>query len=74
MMAAEVLATVEDEARGVSATVIALSVDTGASHPDVLVQVIEYHEVRPLRIENYPSLAKVWAEDDDDVFANEPGV
>lgn len=71
MIGTEVLATVEEP--NVSATVIALTFTTSGARINML-SVIDYTEVRPLRIENFPSLAKVWDEDDDNIFADEPGV
>lgn len=71
MIGTEVLATVEEP--NVSATVIALTFTTSAARINML-SVIDYTEVRPLRIDNFPSLAKVWDEDDDNIFADEPGV
>jgi len=71
MIGTEVLAIVEEEK--VSAKVIGLTFTTTSTHINMLA-VLDYTEVRPLRIENYPSLAKVWDEDDDNIFADEPGV
>ena len=69
----EVLATVEGEK--VSAQIVALTATTGRPLLTTLLHITDYREVRPLRIENYPSLAKVWDEhDDDDLFADTPGV
>lgn len=50
--------------------IVALTVETGISQSNLL-RLYDVQVVRPLRMEDHPSLAKVWdGVEDDDIFAD----
>jgi len=68
MMAARVVGKIEQE--NVSVQIVAITEATDGQKL-TLLQVTNIRYVHPLRIENYPSLMKVWSEnEDDDIFAS----
>ena len=67
-MAARVVGKIEQE--NVSVQIVAITEATDGQKL-TLLQVTNIRYVHPLRIENYPSLMKVWSEnEDDDIFAS----